>query len=348
MTRFDSRLVLSLGVVAGLASIAAPAFADTVELRMATLAPKGSRWEKTLTDGATQTATATDNRVTVTYYADASQGDEVDYVRKINAGQLDGAAVTSVGLAMIDPAIKVLELPRMFDSVEELDYVRGKMWKHFQKEFEKKGYMLGDPGDVGWVYFLSKNKVTSLSDLKNQKIWEWSDDDVVKEMYSQLGVSGVALGVPEVEGNLTGGNINACYGPPLAAMTLGWTPPKVKYMTSMPMAYSIGATIIKLDALKNVSADDQKVIRKVEKKVAKSLLKAVRKDNDASLKQLKRKGITVVDTPADMVTDFDNAAQATWKALVGKLYTQDELDQVLKYRDEYRAKNAKSGAAATK
>ena len=27
--------------------------------------------------------------------------------------------------------------------------VRKKMWKHFQKSFEKKGYMLGEPGDVG-------------------------------------------------------------------------------------------------------------------------------------------------------------------------------------------------------
>lgn len=328
-------------VAAALLGLAGPAFADSVELRMATLAPTGSRWEKTLTSGGQTVADNTEQRVTVKYYADAGQGDEVDYVRKINAGQLDGAAVTSVGLAMIYPGIKVLELPRMFADVKEMDYVRKKMWKHFQKEFDKKGYVLGEPGDVGWVYFLSKNKVTSLSDLKNQNVWMWGDDDVVKEMYSQLGLSGVALGVPEVEGNLTGGKINACYGPPLAAMTLGWTPPKVKFITSMPMAYAIGATIIKKDALKNVSDADVKVIHKVEKKVAASLLKAVRKDNDASMKQLKRKGMKVVDVSADMITDFDNAAQATWKALAGKVYSQDELDQVLKYRDEYRAKNAK-------
>jgi TRAP-type C4-dicarboxylate transport system substrate-binding protein len=222
-----------------------------------------------------------------------------------------------------------------------MDYVRKKMWKHFQKKFEKKGFLLGEPGDVGPIYFLSKNKVESLADLKNQKVWRWGDDEVTKEMYKQLGLSGVPLGVPEVEGNLTGGKINACYGPPLAAMTLGWTPPKVKYITSMSMAYGIGATVIKLDSLKKVDAADQKVISKVEKKIAKKLLKAVRKDNDLSLKQMKRKGVKVVTQSQDMIDAFTTAAQATWKALVGTTYSQDELDDVLKYRDEYRAKAKK-------
>jgi TRAP-type C4-dicarboxylate transport system substrate-binding protein len=327
--------------LAGLGGSASVAAADNVELRMATLAPTGSRWEKTLSDGGTQIATKTSDRVTVKYFADGGQGDEVDYIRKINAGQLDGAAVTTTGLAMIDPSIKVLELPMMFETVEEMDYVRKKMWKHFQKKFEKKGFQLGEAGDVGWIFFLSKNKVESLADLKNQKVWRWGDDDVVKEMYKQLGLTGVPLGVPEVEGNLTGGKINACYGPPLAAMTLGWTPPKVKYITSMPMAYGIGATVIKLDAIKNVSKDDLKAIDKIQKSVAKKLKKAVRKDNDASLKQMKRKGVKEVTVSEDMVKEFAKAAEATWKALAGKLYTQDELDDVLKYRDEYRAKAAK-------
>ena len=336
-----NKFAVTFLAVAGLAATSGIAAADNVELRMATLAPTGSRWEKTLSDGGSQIGTKTDNRVTVKYFADGGQGDEVDYVRKINAGQLDGAAVTTTGLSMIDPSIKVLELPMMFETIEEMDYVRKKMWKHFQKKFEKKGFQLGEPGDVGWIYFLSKNKVESLADLKNQKVWRWGDDDVVKEMYKQLGLTGVPLGVPEVEGNLTGGKINACYGPPLAAMTLGWSPPKIKYITKMPMAYSIGATIIKLDALKSISKEDLKAIDKIQKTISKKLMKAVRKDNDQSLKQMKRKGVKGVTVKDDMVSDFRTAAEATWKSLVGKLYSQDELDDVLKYRDEYRAKKGK-------
>ena len=343
MTRLvNSRRAAALTFAALLSGAGSTAFADgAVELRMASLAPTGSRWEKTLSEGAAKVAKTTEDRVKVTYLFDGAAGDEFEMVSKLEAGGLDGVAVTSVGLAKIDKSIRVLELPMMFESPEEMDYVIKKMWKSFQKKFAKKGYQLGDAGEVGPIHFLSKNEVKSLSDLKNQKVWRWGDDAVVEAMYDELGLTGVPLGVPEVEANLTGGKINACYGPPLAAMTLGWSPPTVKYMTSLSMSYAIGATLIKLDSWNKISKDDQKAIGKITKKTSKTLKKAVRKDNKESEKQLKRKGITITTTPPEMVTAFQTAAEKVWQSLVGKLYTQKDLDKVIKYRDEYRAKNKK-------
>ncbi|MCA9674461.1 MAG: TRAP transporter substrate-binding protein DctP [Kofleriaceae bacterium] len=310
------------------------------ELRMATLAPSDSGWMKVLDRAAADVKKQTDGRVSVQYYPDGTQGDERDVIRKINLGQLDGAAVTSVGLSMIDESIRVLELPMMFDSVEELDYVADKMWSHFQKKFEKKGFTLNDRGDVGWIYFLSKNKVSSLSDLKDQKVWMWGDDGIVSAMYKKLSISGVPLGVPEVDSSLTSGRINACYGSPLAAMALGWGS-KVKYMTSMPMSYAIGATVIKTDALKAIGEADQKTIKKITKNSSKKLRKQIRKDNADAQKKMKRKGVTIVETPPDMEADFRKAAEQVWKDLEGKVYSKQELADVLKYRDEYRAKHKK-------
>jgi TRAP-type C4-dicarboxylate transport system substrate-binding protein len=67
----------------------------------------------------------------------------------------------------------------------------------------------------------------------------------------------------------------------------------------------------------------------------------IRKSNDDALKTMTRKGITIVPTPAAMVTDFEKASQEVWKELVGKVYSQQELDMVLKHRDDYRKKNPK-------
>ena len=77
------------------------------------------------------------------------------------------------------------------------------MWPYFQKKFEKKGFKLNDRGEVGWIYFLSKNKVESLADLKGQKLWMWGDDQLVGAMFKKLGLNGVPLGVPEVDAGLT-------------------------------------------------------------------------------------------------------------------------------------------------
>ena len=40
----------------------------------------------------------------------------------------------------------------------------------------------------------------SLDNLKGQKVWQWGDDQIVGAMYKKLGVNGIPLGVPEVEG----------------------------------------------------------------------------------------------------------------------------------------------------
>ena len=337
MMRFTQ--LLSITAIAGLA-IARPAHADNVELRLATLAPSGSPWMEVLDKAAGEIKDKTAGRVTLKYFEGGQQGDERDFVRKIKLGQLDGAAVTSIGLAMIDESIRVLELPMMFESPEEVDYVSDKMWPYFQKKFEKKGFKLNDRGEVGWIYFMSKSKVESINDLKGQKLWMWGDDQLVGAIYKKLGLNGVPLGVPEVDAGLTSGKIEGCYGSPLAAVALQWYT-KVKYMTSMPMSFAIGATVISLDALKKISADDSKTLEDIGKANAKKLRKVIRKANEDAKGTMTRKGVTVVNTPVTMVDEFTKQSMESWKDLSGKIYSKDELAMVLKYRDEYRAKHKK-------
>jgi TRAP-type C4-dicarboxylate transport system substrate-binding protein len=336
MTRLT---LLSATALAALA-IAKPAHAENVELRIATLAPSGSPWMEVLDKANGEIKDKTAGRVTLKYFEGGQQGDEKDFVRKIKLGQLDGAAVTSIGLAMIDESIRVLELPMIFESAEEVDYVADKMWPYFQKKFEKKGFRLQDRGEVGWIYFLSKNKVESLNDLKGQKLWMWGDDQLVGAMFKKLALNGVPLGVPEVDAALTSGKITACYGSPVAAVALQWYS-KIKFMTSMPLSFAIGATVVSLDSLKKISAEDQKTVEEVSKANAKKLRKVIRKANDDAKSTMTRKGITVVQTPVAMVDEVTKQAHDAWTELTGKIYSKDELDMVIKYRDEYRAKHKK-------
>jgi TRAP-type C4-dicarboxylate transport system substrate-binding protein len=329
---------IALAACALVASAHRPARADNVELRIATLAPSGSPWMEVLDKAAAEIKDKTASRVTMKYFEGGQQGDERDFVRKIKLHQLDGAAVTSIGLAMIDESIRVLELPLMFNSPEEVDYVADKMWPHFQEKFAKKGFLLQDRGEVGWIYFMSKAKVESLNDLRGQKLWMWGDDELVGAMFKKLGLNGVPLGVPEVDAALTSGKIDTCYGSPVAAVALQWYS-KVKYMTSMPMSFAIGATVVSLDSLNKISADDQKTVLDIAKANAKKLRKVIRKANEDAKSTMARKGITIVQTPTAMVDDFTKQAHEAWTELVGKIYSKEELDMVLKYRDEYRAKH---------
>jgi TRAP-type C4-dicarboxylate transport system substrate-binding protein len=341
MTRLT---LLSATALAALA-LAKPAHAENVELRIATLAPSGSPWMEVLDKANGEIKDKTAGRVTLKYFEGGQQGDEKDFVRKIKLGQLDGAAVTSIGLAMIDESIRVLELPMIFESAEEVDYVADKMWPYFQKKFEKKGFRLQDRGEVGWIYFLSKGKVEKIADLRGQKLWLWGDDQLVGAVFKKLGLNGVPLGVPEVDGALTAGKIDACYSSPLAAVALQWYS-KVKYMTSMPMSFAIGATVISNKAYSKLTAEDIKIVDDISRANARKLRKTIRKANEDAKGTMSRKGVQVVPTPIAMVDEFTKQATELWSELAGKLYSKEELKMVLDARDEYRAKHKTTAPTA--
>jgi TRAP-type transport system periplasmic protein len=309
------------------------------QIRIATLAPAGSPWMELLERAASEIASETDRRVTVKYYTGGQQGDERDYIRKITAGQLDGAAVTAVGLSMIDPSIRVLELPMLFATEDEVDYVATKMWPYFQKKFEKKGFRLAERGELGWIYFFSKSKVTSLAELRRQKLWTVSDDPLASSISNKLQLNGVPLSVPEVDAALTAGRIDACFSSPIGAIALQWYT-KVKYMAKTPMVYAIGATVMSLDAVKKVSTDDRKIIEAIAKRSQKKARATIRKANADAHKMLLRKGITVVDVPKPMLDELTAIAAEVQGELTDKVFSKEELAMVIGYRDEYRARRA--------
>jgi TRAP-type C4-dicarboxylate transport system substrate-binding protein len=339
--RHPATLIKVLGLCSAVAiATTTPARADNLEVRLATLAPSGSPWMEVLDKAANETKEKTGGRVTLKYFEGGQQGDERDFVRKINLGQLDGAAVTAVGLAMIDESIRVLELPMMFESAEEFDYVADKLWPYFQAKFEKKGFKLNDRGEVGWIYFLSKSKVEKVSDLQGLKLWMWGDDQLVGAVFKKLGLNGVPLGVPEVDAALTSGKIDACYGSPVAAVALQWYS-KVKFMTSMPMSFAMGATVVSIKAYNKLSPQDAKILEDVSRVNSKKLRKTIRKSNEDAKGTMSRKGVTVVNTPVAMIDQFTKASTEIWQELAGKIYSKEELKMVLDARDEYRTKHKK-------
>ncbi|MBL9012767.1 MAG: TRAP transporter substrate-binding protein DctP [Myxococcales bacterium] len=319
-------------------------FAAAEEMRIATLAPSGTPWMAALEKAAAEIENKTEGRVKVKYFPGGQQGDERDFVRKIRLGQLDGAAITSMGLAMIDQSILVLQLPRLFEDENELDYVAGKMWPYFQKKFEKQGFRLGERGEVGWIYFFSKNKVVTMDDLRQQKLWTMADADMAT-LLDRMKLRGVPLGIAEVDAALASGRINATFSSPLGAIALQWYS-KVKYMNSMPITFAMGATVYSMEAQKRISPADQKEIDTLAKRNQKKARTVIRKANEDAKKMLFKKGITLVEPAKEMVDELTAASVAVQKEMTGKVFSQEELDMVLKHRDEYRAKNPKAAPKA--
>jgi TRAP-type C4-dicarboxylate transport system substrate-binding protein len=331
-------MIRSLAAFAVAFGLAAPAaHADDVKIvKIATLAPEGSAWMKQFHAFADVVLKRSNGKLKIKYYAGGVAGDERDAVRKMRLGQINGAAVTAVGLGLIQPEVRALELPFLLHGYDELDYVRGTLDAELRKKFEEKGYVLMGWGDVGPVHLFTNVPVKSKADLQQTKIWAWTDDPIVRGLFQQLGLNGVPLGVPDVLPALQTGLINACYGSPLSTLALQWHT-KVKYITSMVIAQSIGAAVVTKQTWDSLSPDLQKMVLEEGKVLEKNLLKISREDNETSLKKMKELGLQEIPTPPEVQKEFEAQGKAVAAKLEGQLYSKEFRAKVEKLLADKRA-----------
>jgi len=308
-----------------------PAQADTVTLKIATLAPEGSAWMKLSHDWQRKVEERTQGRVKVKWYAGGVQGDERDVLRKIRLGQISGASITGIGLSAIAPEVRALELARTY---EELDKLRAELGPDIKKAFEAKGFVLGSWGDVGPVHLFSSKPVKTLDDLRSVKLWLWSDDPVSKQLFTALQLHGVPMGVPEVLPGLSTGQIDSFFGSPLSTLALQWAG-HVKYMSANTMSEACGATILAKTAWDKIAPADQQILLDEAQAMQAEVLKQVRADNERSLAAMKQKGLQVVEFSPELQQALDQAEEKVARSNEGDL-SKDFRAKVEKMVEDYR------------
>jgi TRAP-type C4-dicarboxylate transport system substrate-binding protein len=302
-----------------------------VTLKIATLAPEGSSWMKLFGDWKAAVDKRTAGQVKVKFYAGGVAGDERDVVRKMRLGQMSGAAITAVGLGVIQPDVRVLEIPFLFKDESELDLVRTALDGEFRKKFEDQGYHFLAWGDVGPVRLFTNTPLRDRADLQKIKMWVWSDDPLIGRVYQRLAINAVPLGVPEVLTGLQTGLINACGASPVAAVAFQWHS-KVKYATSLILNHAIGGMVVTKKSWDALSAEQQKVVSEEATTLGAGLTRLVRDDNAAAFKKMQALGVEVVTTPEPLVAAIREAARAATEDMQGKLFGKDfraRIEQIL-------------------
>ena len=130
--------VLTLAFV----SLVASGAAAQTTIKLATIAPSISAYNKALTDLGAEWEAKTSGRVKMVVYANGSQGSEDATLRMMRPAvdQLQGNLLTLPGLSSIDDAFSVFGVPFMFASDEEANHVLDKLSPLLEKRLEAKGF----------------------------------------------------------------------------------------------------------------------------------------------------------------------------------------------------------------
>ncbi len=184
---------------AWLLALAAPALAADKQLRIGTLAPKNSLYHRQLMEVGEAWRSAQGEGAKYLVYPDGSQGGETDMVRRMRIGQLQGGLLSVVGLREIEPSIAALQnMPLLFRSWDEVDYVREKMRPAMEKKFFDKGFVVLAWGDAGWVRFFSRDAAVRPDDYKKMKFFSWGSEPEQQEIMKSLGYTPIPLETADI------------------------------------------------------------------------------------------------------------------------------------------------------
>ena len=310
--------------------------ARVYKLKVATLMPRGTAWMRYLNRFKFNVRRRTRGGVRFVFYAGGVAGDEKDAVRKMRMGQIHGAAVTSVGLGLILPAVRILELPLVFKRYKEFHYVRKKMQPTLDSMFESRGYKMLAWAAAGWVYLFSSLPIKSMADLKRAKVWRWTDDPIVPIILKELAIRGIPLGVPDVLPSLQTGIINTVYGMAQSTLALQWHT-KLKYILDMRVDMAVGGIVLKKSVFDSLPAAHKKVILEEAAKLEKALNASSRRVNRKSLKSMLGAGLTRIRTPVGLRRAFRRAARRVRVKMTGRLFSRQLLNKLRQFLKQCRS-----------
>lgn len=331
---------LLLATVVAIGAVAIPATMPSVNaegttIRLASLAPRGSSWDRVFRAWDNTLKKKTNNAVKFRFYQGGVAGDERDVIRKMKVGQMDAGGLTSIGLGQISRPITLLQMPGIFDDYAQFNRVREKMSGEFGEMFEREGYKLLGWGDAGFGRIFSQKPILKPSDYKSVRPWVPREDPALPEMMKIIGANGIPLGIPEVLPALQTGMIDTVLASAIAAVALQWFR-HTTHLSADANTSIVGATLIRKEVFDKLAPDSQEALIETGRQAHAQLIKVVTKEDEAAHQTLLKRGMKEFDPMQDPknAAEWEKVNAEMLKRLTGRLWPKELLDKVKKVASE--------------
>ncbi len=304
-------------------------------IKIATLAPEGSSWVKALRAVDEEVRTETSGALGLKIYPGGVQGNEEVVLRKIRVGQLHGGGFAGMATTLIFNDVLALELPFLFEEYGEIDYVLEQMDEFYTQGYLDNGFVFLGWCEIGYVYLMTRQPVRTAEDIRGMKTWRLDREPITEVLFKKAGVISVPLTIPDVLLGLQTNLIEAAYAPPSAAIVLQWFT-RVKYVTELPINYTVGAFLVDKREFDRVPVEHQNVLRAVSRRHMRQLSIDGREENAEAVAVMKANGLEFVAAQETGIEDFQTLVDETIAELGGKAFSLQSLKLVNQHLADYR------------
>jgi TRAP-type C4-dicarboxylate transport system substrate-binding protein len=322
-------------------TLAVNAWAAPGQLRIGSLIPKHSLYHQQLLEMGEAWRAAQGEGAKFVVFTDGSQGGEAELARRMRIGQLQGALLSVVGLREIEPSISALQnLPLLFRSWDEVDYVREKMRPAMEKRFLDKGFVVLGWGDAGWVRFFSKAPAFGPADFKGMKFFAWGSEPEQQAIMKSLGYTPVALETADILPSIQTGMINVVPSTPYFALAsqIYNTAPNMLEINWAPI---VGAMVVTKKAWDEMTPSAQTALRAAGEKAGVEMRNKARKEVDEAVDAMKKRGLVVNQPSSAQMREWSELADKLYPRIRGTMVPADTFDEVFRHIKAYRSGQGK-------
>jgi len=305
--------------------------------KIASLAPAGSVWIEQFDNFAKEVGEKTGGEVGFRVYPGGVMGDDQSMYRKMRVGQLQGGGFTMTGISAVVPDFRVMAIPFLFDSYKEVDYVAAGVIPTFKKRFHEQGLEFIAMTEVGFIYAMSTQPISTFENLRSSKNWSPSGDPVSETFLSVLGISPVQLSIPDVLTALQSGLVETVYNSFYGSIVLQWFT-KARYIVDTPYGYAYGVFALNGAKFAKLPETYQKAIHEAAQSHFPILLTKTRESNSESRRVLEARGSKFLKFDEKTIQILrDKSVQAVDLLIPGSL-SKEIYDQVIGLRKDFREK----------
>ena len=308
-------------------------------IKIATVLMDGSSWMRILQDGGKEIKAQTDGRVTIKFYPSGVMGTESIVLKKIRLGALHGTLLSSGSLTQYYSDVWLYGLPLIFESYEEVDYVRERLDPVLIDGLRDEGWEIFGFAETGFAYPMSMVPAPSVDVVRAQKVWVPDNDPGAALVLKAFGITPIPLALSDVWTGLQTGLVNGVNIPPIGAIALQLHT-KLKFVTDMPMLYAFGALAVDTRIFTKLSKADRAVVRRVMAAAIDEINAINRRSHFSAMEALKNQGLVFVKpSSAELATWKDLADQATQEMVRRKTVSSNLYEAMHGYLREYRARH---------
>ncbi len=331
--------ILALGALAATTfSIVPHAEARRMNIRLSTLAPKDSSFDKSLRKMGQEWKQETNGQVNLVLFAGGVQGGETAMIDRMRVNQLQAALITGVGLSEIDPGVAGLQqIPMMFHTYEELEYVMDRLGPKLEERIKERGFVVLSWVDTGWVRIFSKQVLATPDDMKKGKLFTWAGDNRQTDLLKNMGFRPVPIDATEVSSSLQTGLVDIVPLPPFYALASQVYRPAPN-MLDIRYTPLVGAIVVSEQAWSKISAEDQASMMEIARRYGHDMTLAGREENEEAIKVMSEKwGLQIRESDPAVTEAWEKASEQAYSLIRDNTVPADIFDEVVRLLAEYRA-----------